>query len=149
MNCSPSGSSVHGILQARILEWVAILFPRGSSQPRDWTWVSHIVGRCFTVWATREVKLRSLINSHWDSLVPPISGNFFNGGMDVLSGLAQAKCSPHKVLALFPPLKKFPDHPSWLSMDNPFFEILLKSYLLCNPFLVTWDYIVSENLCTL
>ena len=40
MDCSPPGSSVHGILQARILEWVANLFSRGSSQPRDQTWVS-------------------------------------------------------------------------------------------------------------
>ena len=40
MNCSLPGSSVHGILQARILEWVAISFTRWSSQPRDWTWVS-------------------------------------------------------------------------------------------------------------
>ena len=47
MDCSPPGSSVHGIFQARILEWVAISFSRGSSQPRDRTQVSHIVGRCF------------------------------------------------------------------------------------------------------
>ena len=40
--------------QARVLEWVAISFSRGSFQPRDWTWVSCIVGRCFTIWATRE-----------------------------------------------------------------------------------------------
>ena len=55
MDCSPPGSSVHGILQARILEWVSISFSRRSSQPRDWTRVSRIVGRCFTIWATREV----------------------------------------------------------------------------------------------
>ena len=42
MNCSLSGSSVHGILQARILEWVATLFSRGSSQPRDWACVSYV-----------------------------------------------------------------------------------------------------------
>ena len=54
MDCSPPGSSVHGILQARILEWVAILFSRGSSQPRDRTQVSRIAGRCFSLWATRE-----------------------------------------------------------------------------------------------
>ena len=54
MDGSPPGSSVHEILQARILEWVAISFSRGSSQPRDWTWVFHITGRCFTLWATRE-----------------------------------------------------------------------------------------------
>ena len=45
---------VHGILQTRILKWVAFSFSRGSSQPRDQTQVSHIVGRFFTSWATRE-----------------------------------------------------------------------------------------------
>ena len=50
----PQGSSVHGISQARILEWIAISFSRESSWPRDWTQVSHIVGRFFTVWDTRE-----------------------------------------------------------------------------------------------
>ena len=54
MDCSLAGSSIHGIFQARILEWVAIFFSRRSSRPRDWTWVSLIVGRCFTLWATRE-----------------------------------------------------------------------------------------------
>ena len=48
MDCSPPGSSVHGILQARILEWGAISFPRGSSRPRDRTQVSHTAGRRFT-----------------------------------------------------------------------------------------------------
>ena len=56
MDCSPPGSSVHGIFQARILEWVAISFSRGSSRPRDQTRVSHVAGRHFTIWATREVK---------------------------------------------------------------------------------------------
>ena len=49
---SPPGSSIHGILQARILEWVAISFSRGSSWPRDWTQVSRIAGRGFNLWAT-------------------------------------------------------------------------------------------------
>ena len=49
MDCSPPGSSVHGILQARILEWVAIPFSKESSQPRDQTPVSFIAGRFFTV----------------------------------------------------------------------------------------------------
>ena len=52
VDCSPPGSSIHGILQARILEWVAISFSRGSSQPRDWTQVSCIAGRYFNLWAT-------------------------------------------------------------------------------------------------
>ena len=49
MDCTPPGSSVHGILQARILEWVTIPFSRGSSRPRDQTWVSHAAGKFFTV----------------------------------------------------------------------------------------------------
>ena len=52
MDCSPTSSSVHGILQARILEWVAISFARGSSRSRDWTHVSCIAGRFFMVGAT-------------------------------------------------------------------------------------------------
>ena len=54
MDCSLPSSSVHGILQARILEWVAIPFTRESSQTRNRTQVSQIVGGFFTVWATRE-----------------------------------------------------------------------------------------------
>ena len=49
MDYSPPGSSIHGILQARVLEWVVISFSRRSSRPRDRTQVSRIVGRCFTV----------------------------------------------------------------------------------------------------
>ena len=59
MDCSLPGSSVHEIFQARVPEWVAISFPRGSPQPRDRTWVSRIVGRRFTLWATREVSKKS------------------------------------------------------------------------------------------
>ena len=54
MDCSPPGSSVHGILQVRILKWVATPFSRGSSWPRDWTQVSCIAGGFFSIWATRE-----------------------------------------------------------------------------------------------
>ena len=50
MDYSPPGSSVHGILQAKIVEWVAIPFSGGSSWPRDWTQVSCIAGTFFTIW---------------------------------------------------------------------------------------------------
>ena len=53
----PMDYTVHGILQARILEWVAFTFSRGSSQCRDQTQVSHIAGGFFTSWATREANL--------------------------------------------------------------------------------------------
>ena len=49
-----------GILQARTLEWVNIPFSRGSSQPRDWIWVSLIAGRFFSVWATRETQIKCI-----------------------------------------------------------------------------------------
>ena len=54
--CDPMDYTVHGILHARILEWVAFSFCRGSSQPRDQTQVSHIAGRFFTNWGTREAQ---------------------------------------------------------------------------------------------
>ena len=54
MDCSLPGSSLHGIFQARIVEWVSMSFSRRSSRPRYWTQVSTIVGRLFTVWATGE-----------------------------------------------------------------------------------------------
>ena len=56
-NCNPPGSSVHEILQARILEWIAIPFSKGSSRPRDWTQVSCIAGRFFTVFFSLPVYL--------------------------------------------------------------------------------------------
>ena len=56
MVCSSPGSSVHGILQARILQWIAMPSSRGSSQPRDQIQVSPIAGGFFTVWATREAQ---------------------------------------------------------------------------------------------
>ena len=59
MDCNPQDSSIHGILQARLLEWVAMPPSRGTSQPRDRTQVSHIRGRFFTVWPTREA------HEHW------------------------------------------------------------------------------------
>ena len=57
MDCSLPGFSVHGILQARVLEWVAIAFSRGSAQPRDPTQVSRNASRCLTLWATREAQM--------------------------------------------------------------------------------------------
>ena len=62
------GSSIHGIFQARVLEWAAISYSRGSSQLGDQTWVSHIAGRHFTLWATREAQ------EYWSGLLFPSLG---------------------------------------------------------------------------
>ena len=114
MDCSPPGSSIHGILQARILGWVAISSSRGSSPPRDWTQVSRIVGRCFTLWATREakVKVKSLSRvwlfatrwtaahqalsmgfsrqEYWNGLPFPSPGDLPNPGIEPRSPALQA-----------------------------------------------------------
>ena len=62
------GSSAHGVLQTRILEWISIAYSRGSSQPRDQTWVSCISGRFFTIWATWEVP--DLFFAYGYSIIP-------------------------------------------------------------------------------
>ena len=77
MHCSPPGSSVYGIVQSRILDWIAIPFSRGSSWPRDRTcisWASCMVGGFFTFWVTGEVQEVagwSLIELAWLQLGPP------------------------------------------------------------------------------
>ena len=73
MNYSPLGSSVQGILQARILEWIEMPISRGSSWPRDWTQVSFTAGRFFTGWTTRE-------EDDWDIFCEPDSGPGPGGG---------------------------------------------------------------------
>ena len=65
MDYSPPGSSVQGILQARILEWIAISFSRGSSWPRDQIQVSCIAGRFFSIWAKGKVTLNLLWLFSW------------------------------------------------------------------------------------
>ena len=74
VDCSLPSSSVHGILQARILEWVAVSFSRGSSRPKDRTRVSCIGGRHFNLWATREapwkwykIQISVFVNFHWNT----------------------------------------------------------------------------------
>ena len=67
MDCSLSGSSVYGIFQARVLEWIAISFSRGCSWPRNRTRVSHIAGRHFTVWATREATQKKSLATKKDT----------------------------------------------------------------------------------
>ena len=60
VDCSPPGSSVHGILQAKTLEWVAISFCMGAPQPRDQTWASCIADKFFTIWDQGETGQENL-----------------------------------------------------------------------------------------
>ena len=111
MDCSSPGSSVYGILQPRILEWVAIPFSRGSSQPRDWTQDSHTAGRFFTSWAIREAnnKLLMKLNLFWgDSRTGPVVKSLPSNATDLGLISGQGPRIPHAVgqllsLALEPP----------------------------------------------
>ena len=73
--CDPIDYTVHGILQARILEWVAVPFSRGSSQPRDWTQVSSIASRFLTSWATRKA-------AEPQGIHPEVLKNFISQGVE-------------------------------------------------------------------
>ena len=85
----PMDCIVHEILQARILEWVAFPFSRGSSQPSDWTQVSHTAGRFFTSWVTRKAvhpsKIGSKVQNSWViflmsqilALFPKLHNNYY------------------------------------------------------------------------
>ena len=81
-------SMVHGVLQARILEWIAFSFSRGSSQPRDQTQVSHTVGRFFISWDTREAQ------EHWSGLPFPSPGDLPNPEIEPRSPTFQADSLP-------------------------------------------------------
>ena len=84
MDCSLPGSSVHRLLQTRILEWVAVPFSRGSSQARDRTHISHTADRFFTVWVTREALGLSKLKQ---ALVAWKKGKWLKG--------RQPRCLPH------------------------------------------------------
>ena len=73
MDCSLAGSSVHGILQARILEWVVIPFSRGSTGHMDWTCISCIARTFLTLWSTREALQSSLLLSCFSCVLPCVT----------------------------------------------------------------------------
>ena len=70
VDCSLPGSSVHGIPQARVLEWVSMPFSQGSYPPRIQTQVSHTAGRCFTIWATQAMFILVVLKGKGDYLWP-------------------------------------------------------------------------------
>ena len=90
-DCSPPGSSVYGILQARILQWIAIPFSRGSSQSRDRTQVSCVAGRFFTVWATGKTR-KTIPLTIWTFVSKVISLLFNMLSRFIIAFLPRNKC---------------------------------------------------------
>ena len=90
MDCSPPGSSVHGILQARILEWVAIPFSRRSSQPRDQTQVSRIYFYCWVIFHYRDEPYSSI---HLGPIFLTCKGRLSSSTLDSCHQMTQVQCS--------------------------------------------------------
>ena len=123
MDCNPPGSSAHRILQARILEWVAIPFSRGSSRPWDQTWFSHMAGRFFAIWVTREALPETILYPPPPPPSPPFYrsqteplpqlGNFLM--IHSISKLNTESPSPDPGSITFP-LRSSTSHWAWLSV---------------------------------
>ena len=122
--CSLPGSSVYGILQARILEWIVIPFSRGSFQSRNWAQVSCVAGRFFTVWATGKIR-KTIDLTIWTFVSKTISLLF-----NMLSRFIIAFLPKNKRLLI-----------SWL--HSPSTMILepkkIKSWFLFFPFYLPWS----------
>ena len=109
MDCSPPGS-VHGIFQARIMEWVAMPSSRGSSQPRDQTQVSHTAGWFFTIWATREAYIYAYTQKDTMYTRYPRGCGKWNGFIShTVVWTLRSNCTGHRFkchVAWFPPPNK-------------------------------------------
>ena len=88
----PMDYTVHGILQAKILEWITFPLSRGSSQTRDQTQVTHIAGRSFTSWATREAQ------EYWIRQPIPSPADLLDPGIELGSPALQADSLPTELL---------------------------------------------------
>ena len=113
--CNPMYYRVHGILQARILEWVTFPFPRGSSKPRDQTQVSHTAGGFFTSWATREAQ------EYWSGEPIPSPGGLPDPGLTLGSSALQADSLPTELLGK-PRVTKSHTQLKWLSRRSGSFD---------------------------
>ena len=136
MDCSLPGSSVHGILQERILEWVTFPFSRGSSWPRDRTWVFCIAGRFFIIWATREAQ--RILRTQFKK-----KGKMFNFKMGKI-GIGphpQGRVSFRSLLNTRPKLHQLEPQGQWLGCLEPIKLQFLSSYRPQNFYAYSDGYI--------
>ena len=140
--CSP----VHGILQARILEWVAISCSKGSSQPRDWTQVSCIAGRFFTIWATRE----ALSSMDWLlSIFPLESSKFYTKSYQSLYlchgllTLQYSSCPPLDVRCLYAGFHSYAHSALHLETSSNCRDKFFRTGRLSDTFFCKWPIYVS------
>ena len=139
--CDPMDYTVHGILQARILEWIDFPFSRGSFQPRDWTHVSHIAGRFFTSWATREASMGrttviSFLETEKNTVLKDFQMELYS--LCQYSRLCQAVLSGYSSLIWIP---------SFAPIPHLFLLILLCSpwRAFCGDEAVLWESLPSQQ----
>ena len=131
MDCSPPGSSVHGIFQVRVLKWVAISFSRGSSLPRNRTWVSCIVGRHFTVWATREILHYTVLECKSRKSRDTWSNSKFGCGVQNETGQRLTEFCQENTLVIANILFQLPKR--WLHVDITRWSIPKSDWLYLQP----------------
>ena len=142
MDCSLPDSSFHGILQARILEWVAVACSRGSSQPRDWTQVSLIAGEFFTIWATRNNSLNISRVDRWNKhtkIMSQFKDHEWDNKIKHDDALWQL-CIPC-------PFKKITgNHETYQLLFSYFYDPLLLSMLFQLYYIISTDFHVNKSL---
>ena len=156
MDCSPPGSSIHGIFQARILEWVAISYATESSQPRDRTWVSCIAGRFFIIWDTREAHLNLKGTQKGDKYLP--FSSYQTAATPYGEPQGSSGCERHKKLlpelrctwkewfkwaqtlvsSIYRKVLNSLTWDSWFSLISNNFWIFRLTYLLLQNLCITW-----------
>ena len=132
--CDPMDHTVHGILQARILEWVVSPFSRGSSQPRNWTQVPCIAGRLFSSWAAGEAQ------EYWSGYSIPSPVDLPNPGFEPESPALQVDSLPHTESLKDSSLCYInTTHTHWILSGSlkPVWVVLLIVHMFCNPWLYT------------
>ena len=139
MNCSLPGSSVHGFLQANILEWVAVAFSRGSSQPKNQTHfscISCIAGGFFTKWATWETQ-----NYHIDPTIP-LLGVYLR---KTKSLIWKDTCSSMSITALLTAnIRKQPKCPSTNERINKMWHIHTMEHYSSHK--KEWNFAICHNI---
>ena len=140
MDYSLQGSSVHGIIQARVLEWVAISFSRGSSQARDRTGVSRIAGRCFTVWSTRLIPIEECREPEalWE-----LSDKDFSNWLCFLILLPFLSLFASLLPSCLPSLfLSLPYTCNWTFKFKVLYQMVTQRKITCVSLLETWSYML-------
>ena len=120
--CNPTDYTAHGILQARILEWITFPFSRGSSKPRDWTQVSHFAGGFFTSWAISSVQSQPALCNPMACGTPgfPVHHQLLEFTQSNVHGVSDALQPSHPLSPPSPPAPNLSQHQGFFLVSGLF-----------------------------